>query len=121
MVAGEVIPALTPLGRRVGRLGGTRERPRAGTISGMIEAINGRLEHLRDFGWRNLTDYIARSPWKSADSDPSYAVNCDEPENCERPRSLNFTAGFKSTVQVVTNCMISSNEWTRKIRAPSNS
>jgi transposase len=36
---------------------------RPGTSNGPIEAINGRLEHLRDsaLGFRNLTDYIARS------------------------------------------------------------
>lgn len=33
---------------------------RPGTSNGPTEAINGRLEHLR--GFRNLTNYIARSP-----------------------------------------------------------
>lgn len=38
------------------------ERP--GTSNGPTEAINGRLEHLRGsaLGFRNLTNYIARSP-----------------------------------------------------------
>jgi transposase len=36
---------------------------RPGTSNGPTEAINGRLEHLRGsaLGFRNLTDYIARS------------------------------------------------------------
>jgi transposase len=36
---------------------------RPGTSNGPTEAINGRLEHLRGtaFGFRNLTNYIARS------------------------------------------------------------
>jgi len=36
---------------------------RAGTSNGPTEAINGRLEHLRGsaLGFRNLTNYIARS------------------------------------------------------------
>jgi len=36
---------------------------RPGTSSGLTEAINGRLEHLRGsaLGFRNLTNYIARS------------------------------------------------------------
>jgi transposase len=36
---------------------------RPGTINGPTEAINGRLEHLcgSALGFRNLTDYIARS------------------------------------------------------------
>ena len=37
---------------------------RPGTSNGPTEAINGRLEHLRGsaLGFRNLTNYIARSP-----------------------------------------------------------
>ncbi len=36
---------------------------RSGTSNGLTEAINGRLEHLRGsaLGFRNLTNYIARS------------------------------------------------------------
>ena len=36
---------------------------RPGTSNGSTEAINGRLEHLRGsaLGFRNLTNYIARS------------------------------------------------------------
>lgn len=35
---------------------------RSGTSNGPTEAINGRLEHLREsaLGFRNLTDYVAR-------------------------------------------------------------
>jgi len=41
------------------------ERP--GTSNGPTEAINGRLEHLRGtaLGFRNLTNYIARSLLKT--------------------------------------------------------
>ena len=39
---------------------------RAGTSSGRTEAINGPLEHLRSaLGFRNLTNYIARSLLKT--------------------------------------------------------
>ena len=40
---------------------------RPGTSNGPTEAINGRLEHLRGsaLGFRNLTNYIARSPTRS--------------------------------------------------------
>jgi len=39
---------------------------RPGTSSGRTEAINGRLEHLRSaLGFRNLTNYIARSLLKT--------------------------------------------------------
>ena len=45
---------------------------RPGTSNGPTEAINGRLEHLRGsaLGFRNLTNYIARSCSRPADSDP---------------------------------------------------
>ena len=45
------------------------------------EAINGRLEHLRGsaLGFRNLTNYIARSLLEPAASDPDYTLDCDEP------------------------------------------
>ena len=54
---------------------------RPGTSNGPTEAINGRLEHLRGsaLGFRNLTNYIARSLLEAADSDPDYALDCDEP------------------------------------------
>ncbi|MDQ1051748.1 transposase [Streptomyces sp. V4I2] len=37
---------------------------RPGTSNGPTEAVNGRLEHLRGtaLGFRNLTNYITRSP-----------------------------------------------------------
>ena len=58
------------------------ERP--GTSNGPTEAINGRLEHLRGsaLGFRNLTNYIARSlleaggfrPWLHSDAAAAAAV-----------------------------------------------
>ena len=44
-----------------------------------MQAINGRLEHLRGSAlvFRNLTNYIARSE----DSDHCYTLKCDEPHN----------------------------------------
>ncbi len=56
---------LNPLGRtltkRAGDVLAYFDRP--GTSNGPTEAINGRLEHLRGsaLGFRNLTNYIARS------------------------------------------------------------
>jgi transposase len=56
---------LTRLGRTLKRRAGDVlayfDRP--GTSNGPTEAINGRLEHLRGsaLGFRNLTNYIARS------------------------------------------------------------
>ncbi len=45
---------------------------RPGTSNGRIEAINGRLEHLRGsaLGLRNLTNYIARSLLETGGSKP---------------------------------------------------
>ena len=45
---------------------------RPGTSNGPTEAINGRLEHLRGsaLGFRNLTNYIARSLLESGGSRP---------------------------------------------------
>jgi transposase len=42
---------------------------RPGTSNGPTEAINGRLEHLRGsaLGFRNLTNYIARSLLETGD------------------------------------------------------
>jgi Transposase len=60
---------------------------RPGTSNGPTEAINGRLEHLRGsaLGFRNLTNYIARSSWRQADSDPdSYTPDCEEPRRPAR-------------------------------------
>ncbi|BBY58516.1 hypothetical protein MSAR_16520 [Mycolicibacterium sarraceniae] len=50
------------LARRGGSVLAHFDRP--GTSNGPAEAINGRLEHLRGsaLGFRNLTNYIARSP-----------------------------------------------------------
>jgi len=63
-----VPPALTEL-RRLGRTLHQRAADvlayfdRPGTSNGPTEALNGRLEHLRGsaLGFRNLTNYIARS------------------------------------------------------------
>jgi transposase len=48
---------------------------------GPTDAINGRLEHLRGsaLGFRNLTNYIARSYSKPADSDRDYTLDHEEP------------------------------------------
>jgi transposase len=45
---------------------------RPGTSNGPTEAINGRLEHLRGsaLGFRNLTNYIARSLLKTGGFKP---------------------------------------------------
>ena len=61
----EVLTEIIPLGRtltkRAADVLAYFDRP--GTSNGPTEAINGRLEHLRGsaLGFRNLTNYIARS------------------------------------------------------------
>lgn len=57
----EVITLGRTLARRAGDILAYFDRP--GTSNGPTEAINGRLEHLRGsaLGFRNLTNYIARS------------------------------------------------------------
>jgi transposase len=57
----EIITLGRTLGRRADDVLAYFERP--GTSKGPTEAINGRLEHLRGsaLGFRNLTNYIARS------------------------------------------------------------
>jgi transposase len=57
----EIITLGRTLGRRADDVLAYFERP--GTSNGPTEAINGRLEHLRGsaLGFRNLTNYIARS------------------------------------------------------------
>ena len=54
---------------------------RAGTSNGPTEAINGRLEHLRGsaLGFRNLTNYIARSLLEAGGFRNSLTVDWDEP------------------------------------------
>lgn len=54
---------------------------RAGTSNVPTEAINVRLEHLRGtaLGFRNLTNYIARSLLETGASDRSYTLVSDEP------------------------------------------
>jgi transposase len=60
-VLGELITLGRTLNRRAADVLAYFERP--GTSNGPTEAINGRLEHLRGtaLGFRNLTNYIARS------------------------------------------------------------
>jgi transposase len=57
----EVVKLGRPLNRRAADVLAYFDRP--GTSNGPTEAINGRLEHLRGsaLGFRNLTNYIARS------------------------------------------------------------
>jgi transposase len=57
----EVITLGRTLNKRAGDILAYFDRP--GTSNGPTEAINGRLEHLRGtaLGFRNLTNYIARS------------------------------------------------------------
>ena len=59
-VLSEVITLGRTLKKRAGRAA-YFDRP--GTSNGPTEAINGRLEHLRGsaLGFRNLTNYVARS------------------------------------------------------------
>ncbi len=56
---------------------------RPGTSNGPTEALNGRLEHLRDsaLGFRNLTNYIASRCSRPAASDRNrYTLDWDEPD-----------------------------------------
>ena len=55
---------------------------RPGTSNGPTEAINGRLEHLRGsaLGFRNLTNYIARSLLETGGFRPYYTLDCEEPD-----------------------------------------
>ena len=57
----EIVTLGHTLARRAADVLAYFDRP--GTSNGPTEAINGRLEHLRDsaLGFRNLTNYIARS------------------------------------------------------------
>ena len=57
----EVITLGRTLTKRAGDILAYFDRP--GTSNGPTEAVNGRLEHLRGtaLGFRNLTNYIARS------------------------------------------------------------
>src|SRR3954469_22248356 len=58
---------------------------RPGTSNGPTEALNGRLEHFRGsaLGFRNLTNYIARSLLKTGGfRPPNYTIDWDEPDFC---------------------------------------
>ncbi len=59
---GELLTLGRTLTRRAADVLAYFDRPH--TSNGPTEAINGRLEHLRGsaLGFRNLTNYIARSP-----------------------------------------------------------
>ena len=54
---------------------------RPGTSNGPTEAINGRLEHLRGsaLGFRNLTNYIARSLLETGGFRHQLHLVCEEP------------------------------------------
>ena len=54
---------------------------RPGTSNGPTKAMNGRLEHLRGsaLGFRNQTNYIARSLLETGGLDHDYTPDCDEP------------------------------------------
>jgi transposase len=56
---------------------------RPGTSNGPTEAINGRLEHLRGsaLGFRNLTNYIARSLLETGGFSRNYTLDREEPRN----------------------------------------
>ena len=56
---------------------------RPGTSNGPTEAINGRLEHLRGsaLGFRNLTNYIARSLLETGGFRPQLHPRLEEPVN----------------------------------------
>lgn len=59
------------------------------TSNGPSEAINGRLEHLRGsaLGFRNLTNYIARSLLETGGFRPPYTLDWEEPPTLGRTRS----------------------------------
>jgi transposase len=76
----EIITLGRTLTKRAGDVLAHFDRP--GTSNGPTEAINGRLEHLRDsaLGFRNLTNYIARSLLEVGGSNTDYTLDHEEPE-----------------------------------------
>lgn len=64
------------------------ERP--GTSNEPTEAINGRFEHLRGtaLGFRNLTNYIARSLLEAGVFSPDYTLVRAAPENIAKGRHV---------------------------------
>ena len=60
---------------------------RPGTSNGPTEAINGRPEHLRGsaLGFRNLTNYIARSLLETGGFRPDYTLDREEPDSGPSP------------------------------------
>lgn len=66
-----------------------------GTSNGLTEAINGRLEHLRDsaLGLRSLRNYIARSILEAEDSSTHLPIEPEEPLGaCYALRGRGYTA-----------------------------
>ena len=65
---------------------------RPGTSNGPTEALNGRLEHLRGsaLGFRNLTNYIARSLLETGGFRPQLTPDCEglSDERCKWRSSL---------------------------------
>lgn len=63
---------------------------RPGTSNGQTEAINGRLKHVRGLalGFRNLTNYIARSLLEAAGFRPAYTLDSEEPPGRRNRESL---------------------------------
>jgi len=72
---------------------------RPGTSNGSTEAINGRLEHLRGsaLGFRNLTNYIARSLLETGGFRPQL-----HPEWMSLHRSRSVTAVLAAVVGTET-------------------
>jgi Transposase len=77
----EVIPLGRTLKQRAADVLASFDRP--GTSNGLTEAINGHLEHLRGsaLGFRNLTNYIARSLLETGGFRPRLHRGWDEPAN----------------------------------------
>jgi hypothetical protein len=78
----EVVTLGRTLARRAADVLAYFDRP--GTSNGPTEAINGRLEHLRGsaLGFRNLTNYIARSLLETGGFRPNYTLDREERPNC---------------------------------------
>jgi transposase len=79
----DVLTEIITLGRTLKKQDILAYFDRPGTSNGPTEAINGRLEHLRGFalGFRNLTNYMARSLLETGGFRPHYTLHCEEPVN----------------------------------------
>lgn len=75
---------------------------RPGSSNGPTEAINGRLEHLRGsaLGFRNLTNYIARSLLETGGFRPDYTLDHEEPRKW-RSGWLRCRSGVRVGYQMV--------------------